>query len=215
MARPNPRRIVVAAAPGSVDHLLADLDLPEPATTLVVNGGTSDDPDFPVEAVTVALRAVLAELSRRPGPVIISGGTDAGLFRQLGAVVAEVGFNGPVVGVVPAGKINSPDGTTLERRHTHALLVAGDRWGDETMTMLELCRLLDRRGPAVALVAGGGSRTRVEIDGHRADHRPVLVLAGTGRLADELGAGPRPAGLTFVDVADPLAVGSAVARALG
>ena len=189
MARPHPRRIVVAAAPGSVDHQLADLDLPEHATTLVVNGGTSDESDFPTDAVSAALRRVLAELVRRPGPVIISGGTDAGLFRLLGGVVGEVGFGGPVIGVVPAGKINRPNGTPLEGRHTHALLVAGDEWGDETQTMLQLCRLLDQRGPAVALVAGGGTQTRVEIDGHRADHRPVLVLTGTGRLADELAAG--------------------------
>ena len=62
MAQPAPRRIAVAAAPGSVDHLLDQLDLPARTTTLVINGGTSDDPDFPVAAITEALRAVIVEL---------------------------------------------------------------------------------------------------------------------------------------------------------
>ena len=156
MAQPAPRRIAVAAAPGSVDQLLDQLDLPARTTTLVINGGTSDDPDFPVAEVVQALRVVVAELARHAGPVIISGGTQAGLFSLLGDVVEELGFAGPVIGVVPADKINRPNGTPLERHHSHVLLVDGETWGDETPTMLELCRVLGRRGRVVALIAGGG-----------------------------------------------------------
>jgi len=104
MAQPAPRRIAVAAAPGSVDHLLDQLDLPARTTTLVINGGTSDDPDFPIAEILQALHAVVGELVRHEGPVIISGGTQAGLFSLLGDVVAELRFPGPVIGVVPSGK---------------------------------------------------------------------------------------------------------------
>src|SRR4051794_13788677 len=102
MAQPAPRQIVVAAAPGSVDHLLDQLSLPARTTTLVINGGTSDDPDFPVAAVLQSLRVVITEVARHEGPVIISGGTQAGLFSLLGDVVEELRFAGPVIGVVPA-----------------------------------------------------------------------------------------------------------------
>ena len=66
MTRLSPRRIAVSAAPGSVDHLLAQLDLPVQATTLVVNGGTSDDPDFPEAQVSAALRVAVEVLAGRP-----------------------------------------------------------------------------------------------------------------------------------------------------
>ena len=194
--------------------MLDQLDLPARTTTLVINGGTSDDPDFPVAAVTQALRVVVGELVRHEGPVIISGGTQAGLFSLLGDVVEELGFAGPVIGVVPSGKINTPDGTPLERHHTFVLLVNGETWGDETPTMLELCRKLGRRGRVVALIAGGGRQTLVEIDGHRADRRPVIILVGTKRIADDLARqSPQPAGLIFVEVADSAAVSAAVAAA--
>ena len=155
---------------------LAELDLPTRTTTLVINGETSDDAGFPSAEVRSALAAVISELSGRPGPVIISGGTDAGVFALLGDVVADLGFAGPVIGVVPAGKIDGPEGTPLEPHHTDIVMVPGDEWGDETPTMLALCRELDRRGPVVVLIAGGGEQTMVEIEGHLADHRSVVVL---------------------------------------
>ena len=202
MTRISPRRIAVSAAPGSVDHLLGQLDLPTQATTLVVNGGTSDEAEFPEAEVSAALRVAVEVLAARLGPVIVSGGTDAGLFRLLGTTVAELGFPGPVIGVVPAGKITRVNGTPLEPHHSHVLMVDADAWGGETPTMLEVCRALGRRGRVLALVAGGGQQTMVEIDGHRSDGRPVIVLAGTGRLADDLASSGHMAGLSVVDVND-------------
>jgi hypothetical protein len=211
MTRISPRRIAVSAAPGSVDHLLGQLDLPVQATTLVVNGGTSDDAEFPEAEVSAALRVAVQVLAARPGPVIVSGGTDAGLFRLLGGTVAELGFSGPVIGVVPAGKITRVNGTPLEPHHSHVLMVDTDTWGGETSTMLEICRALGGRGRVLALVAGGGEQTLVEIDGHRTDRRPVIVLAGTGRLADDLASSGPTAGLSVVDVGDVDAVRVVVA----
>ena len=46
------------------------------------------------------LRAVVSDLAELAGPVIISGGTDAGVFALLGDVVHELAFSGPVIGVV-------------------------------------------------------------------------------------------------------------------
>ena len=146
---------------------------------------------------------MVSELSGRPGPVIISGGTDAGVFALLGEVVGDLGFPGPVIGVVPAGKIDKREGTPLEPHHTDIVMVPGADWGDETSTMLALCRELDRRGPVVVLIAGGGEQTMIEIEGHLADHRSVVVLRGSGRAADQLARRePAPDTVIVVDVAD-------------
>ena len=107
-------------------------------------------------------------------------------------MVADLDFAGQVIGVVPAGKIDSPDGTALEPHHTDIVMVPGDEWGDETSTMLALCRELDQRGPVVVLIAGGGDQTMIEIEGHLADRRPVVVLPGSGRAADQVAARPAP-----------------------
>jgi len=57
--------------------------------------------------------------------------------------------------------------------------------------------------------------TMIEIDGHRVDHRPVIILTGTGRLADDLARqSPRPAGMIFVEVGDLVALGAAASGAL-
>ena len=180
----------------------------------MVNGGTSDDAELPEAQLSAALRVAIEVLAGSPGPVIVSGGTDAGLFRLLGATVAEVGFPGPVIGVVPAGKITRVNGTPLEPHHSHVLMVDADAWGGETSTMLEVCRALDGRGRVLALVAGGGTQTMVEIDGHRTDRRPVIILAGTGRLADDLASSGHTAGLSVVDVGDVDAVRALVANFL-
>ena len=89
---------------------MAELDLPSRTTTLVVNGETSDDPGFPVGRGAQRAGGGDQRAVSRPGPVIISGGTDAGVFALLGDVVADLGFAGPVIGVVPAGKIDESGG---------------------------------------------------------------------------------------------------------
>ena len=43
--------------------------------------------------------------------------------------------------------------------------------------------------PAVALLVGGGDGTRVEVIEHLLRHRPIVVLGGSGRLADTVAQG--------------------------
>lgn len=206
MAQSTPRRIEVGTGAAGWAAAIDTLGLPAHTTAVVINGETGDNSGFPAGRVRETLRSVVRELAGCSGPVLVSGGTRAGIFALLGEVVSEFGFAGPVIGVVPAGKINRTDSTPLEPHHTDVLMVDGQAWGDETPTMLALCRELDRRGPVVALVAGGGRQTTVEVEGHRADRRPVVVLRGTGRAADELAA-RRPSGVAVLDLADARRVG--------
>ncbi len=76
--------------------------------------------------------------------------------------------------------------------------------------MLALCRELDRRGPVVALIAGGGEQTMIEIEGHLADGRAVVALRGTGRAADQMAAQPAAELLRVAEIDDPRAVRDAV-----
>ena len=215
MTDPAPLRIDVASSPKAVEAAIAQLPLADRTRTLVVNGGTADEPSWPTAAVKTALRAAVLELATLPSPVIISGGTQAGLFALLGEVVAETEFNGPVVGVAPAGRIDGGNQTPLEPHHSHALVVDAVSWGDEIPVLMALVRLLRQRGPVVALIAGGGKQTLAEVEGHLSAEIPVIALRGTGRTTDDLTRTRRHNhGLIIVDVTDPDGVVAAVCEAL-
>ena len=125
-------------------------------------------------------------------------------------MVAETAFNGPVVGVAPAGRIDGRNHTPLEPHHSHALVVDAESWGDEIPVLMTLVRLLRRRGPVVVLIAGGGKQTLAEVKGHLTAETPVIALRGTGRSTDDLAQAPDRDRLIVVDVTDPHAVAAAI-----
>jgi SLOG in TRPM, prokaryote len=215
MTEPGPHRIDVAPHPDAVDAALAQLPLADRTSTIIVNGGTADEPGWPGAEIKAALRAAVVELSILPGPVIVSGGTQAGLFQLLGEVIAETGFDGPVIGVAPGGRIDGGNYTPLEPHHSHVLIVDAPSWGDEVPMLMTLVQLLRRRGPVVALIAGGGKQTIAEVEGHIAAETPVIALRGTGRATDDLaGTPPRRDLFIVVNVRDPDAVAATVAEVL-
>jgi hypothetical protein len=77
-------------------------------------------------------------------------------------------------------------GEVLEPHHTHFLLVPGDRWGDESPWIARVATLLAGEAPSVTVLVHGGEISRQDVAHSLAAGRPVLVIAGTGRLADEL-----------------------------
>jgi hypothetical protein len=211
MTESVPHRIDVAPYPDAVQAAVAQLPLASRTRTLVVNGGTVDDPGWPTGAVRAALRAAVIELARLSGPVIVSGGTRAGLLALLGEVVAEIAFDGPVIGVAPAGQIDLGHHTPLEPHHSHVLVADVSCWGDEVPVLMMLLGLLRRRGPVVTLIAGGGKQTLTEVQSQIATEIPVIALRGTGRVTDDLAASPGGRDrLIVVDVADPDAVVAAI-----
>jgi hypothetical protein len=194
--------IEISGTPASVQAALPQLVLAGPTSTLVINGETSGDPNWDEDQVRLALLAAIEVLAALPGPVIVSGGTDAGIFRLLGEVIEGTGFPGPVIGVAPRGKIYREHGTPLEPHHSHVLLVDGDAWGDEIPTMITLSRMLAARGPVVALIGGGGDHTRAEVAAHQQAGTPVILLRGTGRMTNQLATYAQPGGTHILDVHD-------------
>jgi len=129
--------------------------------------------------------------------------------------------------------VRSPEGSAavdnpadLEANHTHILVVPGDTWGDETPWISAVATAVATGAPSVTVLVNGGDvafrdvRQSLEVD------RPVIVLFGTGRSADQitdavLGESADPAAVAIA--ASPLvtvvppdtdAVRSAIAAAL-
>jgi hypothetical protein len=114
-------------------------------------------------------------------------------MRMIGRARAGAGAGFPLIGVAAVGTIRLPDtpdsdedGTPLEPNHTHAVLVPGNEWGDETPWLSAVAGVIAGDQPSVTVVVNGGSITFDDAEASLAAGRPVIVLAGSGRTADEI-----------------------------
>lgn len=123
--------------------------------------------------------------------VVIDGGTKAGVMEMMGQGVADRGFNSALVGVAPLSLVKYPGSagpgeTPLDPNHSHFVLVDGDAWGSETSTIYKLVTQLKETMPAIALLAGGGEIARNEALQAVRQNLLLVVVAGSGGLADEI-----------------------------
>ena len=130
------------------------------------------------------------------GSTVMDGGTASGVMAVLGRAVAASDASAPYLGVAPAGKVTfegdehhrSAGTTKLEPNHTNFILANSDEWGGETSLLFEALDELSTSRPAVAVLAGGGSNTIDEVLLAIERRMRIVVIEGTGGLADELAA---------------------------
>src|SRR5262249_45713371 len=97
-----------------------------------------------------------------------------------------------LVGVAPAGAVTYPGGPGGDERvpldpfHTHFVLAGSAEWGSETDLLFGVAEALAGRGRTAAVLAGGGAVAKPEVRESGRRGWPVLVLSGTGGLADEI-----------------------------
>jgi hypothetical protein len=171
---------------------------------VVIIGGADGMGDGEREALERLFAESLAPFVEAAGGVVVDGGTDSGVMRASGRARAATGAGYPLVGVVPAGVVET---AVLEPNHTHFLFVPGSRFGDESPWLPLVGAALGER--LLCLLAGGGAVARADVEENRAAGLPVLALRGSGGLADELAA------LGTVESApldDPPVVGDALRR---
>jgi hypothetical protein len=184
---------VLAPQDVSGEEAAAALGLPPPRGVIVLNGGTTEFSATESDLVRHRVSEGVARIAVERELTVVTGGTDAGIFSLFGQALGDE-RTAPCVGVVPASLVAWPgraaqaaeDAAPLEPHHSHFLLVSGDEWGVETDAMLALSDALSVGSASVAVLAGGGTGARREAVGHVRAGRTVIVLAGTGRFADEL-----------------------------
>ena len=130
--------------------------------------------------------------------LIIDGGTRAGVIELMGKGVEDRGRKTILIGVSPIGKVKHPqlpdyedseDNVALDPNHSHFVLVENDQWGSETKTMFELARFSSEDENKIITILAGGNPEGVALDEALATVRnnwPLLVIEGSGRLADEI-----------------------------
>ena len=160
---------------------------------------------FPEHAhITYQAIEMIAKTAELLDAAVICGGTDMGVIAAMGKSRGRNGFQFPLVGIAPEGIVTWPEGPRngnllplgnereqLEPHHSHFILVPGNQFGDETKWIVRAATMIARgRHKSVTVLANGGKVSQMDVEeGLQAD-RPLIVLSGTGRLADEIASQP-------------------------
>lgn len=187
-------RAVFPIASDNPGNIVDALDLVDHKAVLLIIGGADNIADALKPKLTQLFGRGIARAAIGINAVIIDGGTKAGVMEMMGQGVADRGFNSQLIGVAPLGKVNYPGSkgpgeTPLDPNHSHFVLVDGDTWGSETGRLFDLARALtDKKRPVVALLTAGGETTKKEAFLAVRQNIPLVVVEGSGGLADEIAA---------------------------
>lgn len=179
---------------------LADLDvyvrntgLAEPRMTLVIVGGASGLDHAQQNQLDGLFNRVLAPLAEEMQLYVVDGGTDAGVMRLMGQARTATNGTFPLIGVAPRSlvnlpdhPVNHPDASTLEPNHTHCILVPGEEWGDESPWISQVATHLSGPHESMTILINGGSVTMQDAYASVNAGREVVIIAGTGRVADDI-----------------------------
>lgn len=172
----------------AAEQILTSLALPQPRALVVLNGGTAQLDESLQQHLACAIQDGLARVVAEEQITLITGGTDAGIFQLFGQGRARWGQTAPCIGVAVADLVpwpGHPQGEApLESHHSHFVLVEGQNWGDETVTMYTLIKALAQHCPAITVFASGGEIAIHEMQANVAQGRRMIFLAGSGRATD-------------------------------
>jgi hypothetical protein len=182
------------AGPDDVGPAVAALGLGGPRPVLTVVGGagrlTGDDRD----RLATLFSEVIVPAITRNGAAAVDGGTDDGVMRLLGEARAG-GDPFPLIGVFAAGTVAFPGNTPVIEdfghvapHHTHFVVVPGEAWGAESPYLPLVASAVAAGEPRVTLLVNGGEVALSDARETIERGIPLLVLRGTGRLADRIAA---------------------------
>jgi hypothetical protein len=187
-----------------LDSLPRALGLSGSRPVIVVIGGASQLSEWDAERLRSLFRRVLAPLAEAVGACVVDGGTDAGVMRMMGEARAQTGSSFPLIGVVPEGVAILPDrallpdritpatdAVALEPHHTHFVFIPGSVWGDESPWLAKIASVLADNAPSVSVLINGGEITWGDATESVDAGRSILVIAGSGRTANELATAVR------------------------
>ena len=181
---------VRVASDADAETVAAALNLPAPHALLILSGGAGQTADAMLRRLTSLFDAIGAALARQ-GVTVIDGGTQSGVMALMGQALDRSGHTAPYIGVLPAHAPISDDQRgedILEPHHSHFVLIEADRWGDECDLMGRLAGRLSERVPSLLLLVNGGEVALQDLAWNVHQGREIVVLAGSGRLADEIAA---------------------------
>lgn len=181
-----------------MQQVITELNLPDGQPVIVLIGGSIHTEYEKNSRIAIHTIAKFAETRQ---VTIICGGTDLGIMALIGQHRVEMQCSFNLIGVTVKDTVTWPKGPksrkflwlgrerwSLAQGYTHFVLVPGKDFGVESPWIVELAALLSRGNQSVTVLANGGAISRKDIELSLEHGRPVIALAGTGRLADEFAA---------------------------
>ena len=178
-----------------IEAAIGSLELPSPRALLIINGGTAELDQSAAERLK-KIYQYLAKFIIDEAITVVTGGTNADLFRLFGKALRKLG--GPVAPCIGVTVKSKAGYDRLETNHSHFVLVEGARWGEETSVMYSLISALSNHCPSLAFFAGGGEIATKEMLQNVVQNREMIFVAGAGGLTDDVIA--ENTGVTHPDI---------------
>ena len=198
-----------------LEHALATLRLRIPKPAMVLVGGAAGIAPRD-EALIQQTVSLLASLADELGLTVLDGGTQSGVKAFMGEARTARDYNFFLLGVAVEKLIHwherpaSALSAALEPNHTHFLFVPGHEWGEESFWLSEAASTVSRNLSALTILINGGEISRQDVQHSLQANRPVIIVQGTGRLADELAITLSSPLVKVVSAHDPQSMASTV-----
>ena len=172
-----------------ISQALAELEIPHPKPVIVLVGGASGIGFWDKFPMRKAIR-IVTKLAEETGSVVVDGGTQAGIMKEIGAQRKRNKFSFPLIGVVfDSLLIQQEPGSILDPNHTHFFLIPGEDWGDESSWISKIATAVAGGQKSITILVNGGNISRADVQYSLLENRPAFVMRGTGRMADEITLG--------------------------
>ena len=172
-----------------IREALTELQIPHPKTVIVLVGGAGGIGFWDKFPMRKAIR-IIARLAEETGAVVVDGGTQAGIMKEIGKQRKQNKFSFPLIGVVFDSLLmkEEPD-SILDPNHTHFFLIPGEDWGDESAWISKIATAIAGDLKSVTILVNGGNISRTDVQYSLLENRTAVVMRGTGRMADEITLG--------------------------
>ena len=187
-----------------IREALTELGIPYPRPVIVLVGGAGGigwSDKFPVSK---AVR-IVARLAEESGSVVVDGGTQAGIMAEIGKQRKRNRFSFPLVGVVfDTLLLKEEPKSILDPNHTHLFLIPGDDWGAESSWISKIATAIAGEQKSITILVNGGNISQTDVGYSLLENRPVFVMRGTGRMADEITLGEKILAIDITEKAEDI-----------
>jgi hypothetical protein len=170
---------------------LAHLGIPHPKPVIVLVGGAGGIGWWDQFPMSRAIR-IIAQLAEETGSVVVDGGTQAGIMTEIGVQRKRKKYTFPLIGVVfDQVLMQEAPSDILDPNHTHFILIPGTDWGDESDWISNIATVIAGAQKSITILVNGGEISSSDVKHSLQEDRPIFVMRGTGRLADEITLGKK------------------------
>jgi hypothetical protein len=182
-----------------IPQALTELGIPHPKRVIVLVGGAGGVGFWDAFPMRKAIR-IIARLAAETHSVVVDGGTQAGIMKEIGKQRKQNNFSFPLVGVVFDSLLMEREPhSVLDPNHTHFFLTPGEDWGDESAWISKIATAIAGDQKSITILVNGGNISKTDVQHSLLENRTAVVMRGTGRMANEITLGE---GIIAIDISE-------------